>query len=128
MQGLKKFVFRFVLLALVLVIVGFVLQYYSFVFSKSVRGQVLNIERVTQIAAIAGTGALAPEQMYSFSVAVKNDQGEIFTASSEDRQWAVVQKGNCVEAKYFPYPPWDLEKAGTYHNARLIKMFECPQR
>jgi hypothetical protein len=64
-------------------------------------------------------------QIFSYAVAIRDSRGEIHTASTEDRQWAVAQKGQCVEAKYFPYPPWQLDKAGTYHSARLLRLYEC---
>lgn len=63
-------------------------------------------------------------------MAIKDEtSGEIFTASSEDRQWAAVQgEGLCAEAKFFPYPPWQLDKAGTYHGARLLKLWNCSEK
>ena len=64
--------------------------------------------------------------MHSFAVAVKSEDGTIYTASSEDRQWAVAAPGCKVKTKFYPYPFWDLEKSGTYFNARLIHMRDCP--
>lgn len=67
-------------------------------------------------------------QFFSFAVAIRTDDGEIITASAEDRQWAAAQIGRCVTATFYPYPPWRLEKSGTYSNARLDRMYECPER
>lgn len=104
-------------------------RYYSYVFAKTVTGEVIGIERVSQANTIiggGGTGApIPPAQIFSFAVAIKNEKSEIFTASSEDRQWAVVQKGHCAEAKFLPYPPWQFDKAGTFFGARLVRLFEC---
>lgn len=108
--------------------VGFVLiKYYSYVFAKEVEGEIFGIERVTQPQAVVATqpNAIAPEQLFSFAVAIRDSKGEIFTASSEDRQWAVVQKGQCAIAKFLPYAPWEFAKSGTFHGARLIKLYEC---
>lgn len=114
----------------VLLAAGFIsVKYYSFVFAKTVRGEILRVERVSQADAIvAGGRPLPPEQLFSFAVSIKDTQGEIHTASSEDRQWAVAQQGQCVEARFFPYPPWDLEKANTYYGARLERLFECQKK
>ena len=49
--------------------------------------------------------------------------GEIHMASSEDRKWAAVTKGNCVVAAFFPYPPWRTEKGMTDHAARLLRNY-----
>lgn len=87
------------------------------------------IDRVTQPSTIiAGSNALPPSQVFSFAIAIRDLKGDIVTASSEDRQWAVVDKGQCVQARYFPYPPWELDKAGTYNGARLIKIYDCPNK
>ncbi|MGZ3791622.1 MAG: hypothetical protein ACXVCP_04700 [Bdellovibrio sp.] len=100
---------------------------YSVLFSKSVIGEVVGVERVeTPFTVVArGTNDLNPK-LFSFAVAIRDEKAkEIFTASAEDRQWAVVQKGQCAEAVYLPYPPWELTKKGTYFGARLIRLFDC---
>lgn len=118
---------RFVLIAIVcFAALWFVVTNYSFVFSKKVKGQVVDVERVVEPTAILGRG-LPAEQVFSYSVMIRAEDGTIYTSSSEDRQWAVVKKGYCVEARFYPYPPWDFEKAYTYHNARLLKVVDCSQ-
>jgi hypothetical protein len=108
------------------IIGGVMLRYYSYVFARHVNGEVIGIDRVTQPSAIISGGSPIPSsQIFSFAIAIKDKSGEIVTASSEDRQWAVVEKGQCAEAKYFPYPPWQLDKSGTYFGARLLKLYEC---
>lgn len=124
---MKKYL-SLLLLALVLGAVGYVLvAYYPYVFSKKVQGEILKVERVTSPEAIIASGRSIPaSQIYSFAVAIRSMDGEIHTASTEDRQWAVAQAGQCVAAEFYPYPPWDLGKAGTYYGARLLHLYECP--
>lgn len=104
---------------------------YSFVFKKRIVGEVVAVERVdiNGVAVVTGGNQPLNSQVFSFSVGIKDQKsGEIFMASSEDRQWAAVVKGNCVVAAYFPYPPWNLSKANTNHNARLLRNFvTCDQ-
>ena len=97
---------------------------YSFVFKTKIVGEVQAVQNIATEAIITnGTRPLNP-QVFSFSVAIKDlKTNEIHMASSEDRQWAAVQKGNCVVAAFFPYEPWKLNKANTNHNARLMKNY-----
>ncbi len=121
----------FLRVGIVFVFVWLILANWSFIFKTKIVGEVVASERVSGPLAIIGTGqqALNP-QVFSFSVAIKDRfSGEIHMASSEDRQWAAVSKGNCVIAAYFPYPPWRmLDKGMTNHNARLLRNFTgCDQ-
>ena len=103
---------------------------WSFIFKTKVIGEVVASERVAGQFAVLGTAQQPMNpQVFSFSVAIKDRfTGEIHMASSEDRQWAAVTKGNCVIAAYFPYPPWQMEKGNTNHNARLLRNFTaCDQ-
>ena len=103
---------------------------WSFIFKSKVVGEVVASERVAGQFAVLGTSQQPMNpQVFSFSVAIKDRfTGEIHMASSEDRQWAAVTKGNCVIAAYFPYPPWQMEKGNTNHNARLLRNFTgCDQ-
>ena len=101
-------------------------KYYSFLFSKTVKGEVLKVERVSTADAIITSSRNIPaSQLFSYAISIRDDSGEIHTASSEDRQWAVVSSGQCVEAKFFPYPFWELDKGRTYFGARLERLFEC---
>ncbi len=129
-----KFRSFLIFLALLLIVSGVVgYNFYSYIFSKTVQGEVIGVERITQPTAIinnAGAPVNAPSdaQMFSFAIAIKDQKsGEIFTGSSEDRQWAVVQKGQCAVAKFYPYPFWSLDKAGTYFGTRLIQLFDCSE-
>lgn len=103
-------------------------KYYSFILAKDVDGTVTGVERVSAESALVAPGESreAQRQLFSFAVAVKNHKGEIFTASSEDRRWAVVTPGSCVVARFYPYPFWNLERSGTFYGARLVKLYDCP--
>ena len=120
---------------LVLVLCSVVLvQYYPYIFAKTVKGVIEGVERIQQPNVVVGSVSgqdsgrgIGDKQFFSFAVAIRDSQSnEIFTASAEDRQWAVAEKGRCAEAKLFPYPPWDFEKGGTYFGARLVRLYECP--
>jgi hypothetical protein len=98
---------------------------WSFVFKRKVIGEIVAAERVVGAMAIITQpqNSINP-QAFSFSIGIKDrTSGEIFMASSEDRKWAAVSKGNCVVAAFFPYPPWQLSKGMTDHNARLLKNY-----
>lgn len=104
-----------------------VYNYYGVLFSKTIKGEIFRVERVNTNVALLSSGAHnPPSQIFSFAVGIREQStGQIWTASSEDRQWAVVKEGLCAEAEFLPYPPWDLTKRGTYHGARLIRLYEC---
>ena len=122
---LKK-IFPFLAMIAVIGAGALVIRFYSYVFAKSVMGVIVKVERVNDQEMVISSGAAVPaSQLFSFAVAVKDARGEIHTASTEDRQWAVALPGQCAEAKFFPYPPWQLDKAGTYHGARLLRLYEC---
>ncbi len=127
MKTIKKY-FYILMTFVFLGLVGFVMvKYYSFIFAKHVEGQVFEIRRVNQPNLVVGNASYVnPGIMHSYAVAIRTLKGEIITASGEDRKWEVVQKGICVSATFYPYPPWDFEKSGTFARARLNEMRECP--
>ena len=124
---------KFLKLLLVLVIIGAiiwaVIDNYSVIFSKKVTGEITAVERVEiPVALISRAESNINEKVFSFAVGIKDQMiGEIYTASSEDRQWAVAQKGQCADAVFLPYPPWQLNKKDTYFGARLVRLYECPK-
>lgn len=100
---------------------------YSVIFSKTVRGEITAVERVEiPVALMSRSDNDITSKVFSFAIGIKDRQtGEIFTASSEDRQWAVAQVGKCAEAVFLPYPPWNFTKKDTYFGARLVRLNEC---
>lgn len=118
---------KWILGFVVLVGLGIVgINYYSFIFSKQVNGVVIDVQKVELSNTILTRQVGDLPYMHSFAIAIKINSGEIMTSSAEDRQWAVVKAGQCVEARFFPYPPWDFQKAGTFFGARLLKLSDCP--
>lgn len=119
---------KFVLILIVIVALSWViLVNYSVIFSKSVVGEIINVEKVEVPVALMARADSVTSKVFSFAVAIRDAKsGEIYTAISEERQWAVVQPGQCAEAIYLPYPPWDLTKRGTYFGARYTRLFDCP--
>ncbi len=128
MKSKLKGIFFSFLTVLFLGVVGFtVIKFYSYIFAQTIDGQVHEIERVTQPMMIVGSQVQTADNnlLYSYTVSIRDQKGVIHTATSTDRQWAVVRKGICVEAKIFPYPFWNLDKSGTYFNARLLLQKDC---
>ncbi len=128
---MKKFIYM-LLSVLIMIGAGFVfIKYYSYIFSLEIKGTIANVEKpVAPMTIVGGNNSnpdLAERQLFSYAVAIQLDNGEIITASSEDRQWAVAEKGKCVVAKFYPYPPWEFDKSGTYFGARLLRMYDCPK-
>lgn len=106
-------------------------NFWSYIFAKTVEGHVIKVERLLDpVAVITREGEQPSNKVFSFAVAIKDEKsGEIFTASSEDRQWAAVQGDDfCAEAKFFPYPPWKFDKSGTYFGARLLRLWNCADK
>lgn len=127
-SGMKSILRNSLVIVAVFASLILVIEYYSYIFAKTVTGEVIDVARVNDQTALIATGATIPDyQMFSFAVAVREADGQIVTASGEDRQWAVVKKGLCVEMKVFPYPPWKLDKAGTFFGARAHRVFDCPK-
>lgn len=130
MLVIKLFLKRFAIL-LILGLVGYsFIHFYSYIFSRRVVGVVVDVKQIETNVALMPIAGVTQEKinpsLYSaYSVAIKEKSGEIVTASAEDRQWAVVHPGNCAEAIYYPYPPWKLDKGGTYFGARLEKLTDC---
>lgn len=129
--GLLSLFRRLGVVVTVIVVMGglgwFFVQYYDWIFSVRVNGEVLLVEKVNPQVALLTPGNQIPTQAFSFAIKVRElSSNQIYTASSEDRQLAVVEKGNCVELELFPYPPWQLRKAQTWANARINKIYSCP--
>ncbi len=110
MKTIMKFIKSFAVLAIIVGLLWIVLSNYSVIFSKSVNGEVTAIEKVEiPVALMARAESNINAQVFSFAIGIKDiKSGEIFTAFSDQRQWAVVEKGQCAEAEFLPYPPWEL--------------------
>lgn len=116
-----------VLILVIVVFVGvaiFIVANYSWVFAKTVDGKIVEVRRVTHPTAVLGS-RITSEQLHSYAVLIEGQDGRLYTASSEDRQWEVAGKGYCVKALLYRYPPWDFERANTFFNARLKELRQC---
>lgn len=129
MKPIIKFLKGFVAVILVIVVMWALAANYSVIFTKDVKGEITAVERIEIPVALMQTGnSDFNSKVFSFAIGIKDAKtGEIYTATSEDRQWAAAEKGKCAEAKYLPYPPWELSKKDTFFGARLVKLYECPK-
>jgi hypothetical protein len=121
---------KFVRTVFILLVIGFigwgVISYWSVIFSKTVVGEITAVERVEIPVTLMARSNNITDKVFSFAIGIKDAKtGQILTASSEDRQWAVAQPGQCAEAVFLPYPPWEFTKRGTFFGARLVKLYEC---
>ncbi|MAV91336.1 MAG: hypothetical protein CL676_07925 [Bdellovibrionaceae bacterium] len=125
MKSLKNLLLIVLLMFLVVGAGFFVIFNYSWVFSKTIQGEIIEMERITEPTAILGAQT-KESQIHSYAVLIQDRDGEMYTSSAEDRQWQVAKKGYCVIATLYRYPPWDLNKGGTFFNARVRKLYRCP--
>lgn len=125
MKTFNSILKKILLVLFVALVLFLVVEYYSYIFSRTVIGRIDNVARVTGVTAMFGNRQLTDGQLHMFSVSIRQPNGEMVTAISEDAQWAIARAGLCVKANYYPYPPWNLKQAGTYFNARLLTMVDC---
>ena len=126
--NMKSFTGFFKVLALVIVILAvgsLVISNYEWVFSKNITGKVLDVQRVTDPSALVSARA-TEAQMHSYSILIQGEDGKLYTSASIDQQWQVVRKGYCVEALFYRNPPWKLDQANTFFNARVKQVTICP--
>ena len=126
MQSFKKFSYLLLLVVFVIAVGWIVEHNYSLIFSHTVSGEVVDVQHVNSNVAVLNQGTEQNDALFSFAVAIRDDKGVILTASSNDRRWAVVKPGFCADVVFYPFPPWDLGNSGTYSNARLVHMRDCP--
>lgn len=108
------------------IIIGWMgISYYSFIFSKTVNGEILSVKRITDPTAVMGSNVTAA-QLHSYAILVRDEKdGAIYAASTEDRKWAVAKEGFCAKVTLYPYPPWELGKGGDFFNARYDNLRDC---
>lgn len=125
MKALGKWLVRILIFVGILVMASVYMIYYSYFHSRTVVGPVSGVKQLLENTAFLAGSQDPSSKIYSFAVGVKDTKTqEIVTGSSEDRQWGVVKDGQCVEAIFFPYPPWNLQKSGTYFNVRVHKLYD----
>ncbi len=94
MATIWKFTKFIIVLGIIILILWAVLANYSVIFSKTVAGEIIAVERIEiPVALVTRADSDITSKVFSFAIGIKNEKtGEIVTASSEDRQWAVAQK------------------------------------
>lgn len=120
-SALKLFIVLIVLIGLG----TFAVTNYAWVFSKRIKGEILGVERVTELTATLGS-RVTDAQLHSYSILIRGEDGVLYTSSSEDSQWQVAKVGYCVDALLYRNPPWALDKANTFFNARIKELKDCP--
>ena len=126
MQSLMK-TFWIVIVIVVLGVAGWIVKdNYSWLFAKTVSGQVVDVQHVNSNVAVIDRPGEANDALFSFAVAIRDAHGVIYTASSNDRQFAVVKPGFCADVTFYPFPPWQVTNSGRYSNAKLDQMRDCP--
>jgi prepilin-type N-terminal cleavage/methylation domain-containing protein len=92
---------------------------------KNCTGKVTGISNLSgQVSTVVtGRNNIFPGAAFSFAVEMDNGN-EIINFSSEDRQFATIEKGDSISVAIFKYPPWVFDKAGTYHGGRLLKKYK----
>lgn len=126
MKNMGSLLRRLILVTSIIIVAWILTENYSLIFAKTIRGQLLDVKRVNDSESIITGRQVPAEYLFAFAIAVQSEKdGVIYTASSEDRQWAAAREGRCAVVKIFPHPPWDL-KQGGYFNARLIEQYPCP--
>lgn len=128
MAKIKKVLVSILSFVLIVVLGYLVVANYSLIFSKTIKGEIVSVKSVElPVALMTRAKDTITSEVFSFAIAIKDaETGEIYTAKSEDRQWAVVMPGQCAESVFLPYPPWDLRRRGTFFGARLIGLRDCP--
>jgi prepilin-type N-terminal cleavage/methylation domain-containing protein len=94
-------------------------------FRKNCEGRVTGISNLSgQVSTIVtGRNNVFPGAAFSFAVEMSVGN-EIVNFSAEDRQFATIEKGDSISVAIFKYPPWVLDKAGTYHGGRLLRKYK----
>ena len=125
LKRLKKWLLSLIVLMALLVLGAGYVTFYSYIHQRTVVGTVNGVHQLfDNVAFLSGSKNPSP-QIFSAAVAVRDKaNNEIVTGSTEDRQWGVIKEGQCVQAVFFPYPPWNLDKARTYHNVRVEKVYD----
>lgn len=99
---------------------------YGYLKSQDINGRLESVTTAIPEGAIVGVGQ-AP--VFQASVIIKQSDDSYLTFSTDDRQWASFigekAKGKCVQARIYPYAPWMLSKAETYHGGRLLSVRDC---
>ena len=90
---------------------------YGYALSKEFVGTVKDIRTFT---------AQERGQLETFAFELHTDQGEIHIATSHEKVWAVVAKGDRVRVRLCPGAPWSTN-SGSWVNAKLLNKISKEQ-
>lgn len=129
MKNFLRLFVKYFFIIIILIAIGSAYFFgYSYIFSRVVIGEITGAKHIIESMAVISTPDgqnQIPNKAFSFAIAIRDHKtSEIVTGSSEDRQWAAVKEGQCARAEFFPYPPWQLSKAGTYFGVRLLSLYD----
>lgn len=124
MRGLRFFLKVSLMFIFLFGVLIFLVFNYSWIFSETVKGEIIELERIPG----ENLGGATEAQPSSYVILLQNEAGFMYTFSADDRQWQVAKKGYCVMATLYRYPPWNLEKGGTFYNAQLKQIYKCPEK
>jgi len=115
MMGIFRGFKLIVVLIILAVVIGYALgpaRMYGYLFSE---------ELVATVADIRSCGGDDSENSNSetFAIELHTDNDEIHIATSREKVWAVVAKGDRVRVKLYPAAPW-TSSDGSWINAKLI--------
>lgn len=123
-RSLIKYLLTVVILFVVLWVV---MSNYSIIFSQTFEGEIVAVEKIEAVPAVIDPNDLSAKAL-SYVVGIKDSKtGDTVTATSTDSQWSIAKPGQCVNAVFSPYPPWDLARKGTFFGARMTRLYECPK-
>ena len=133
MKGQRGFTLIELLVVLAVVVIGIVAigggiggALYKISSKQSYTGKVTDCQQLLNQAMVVSNGNKTSSSVFSFSCDIQSGD-EIISFSSEDRKFATVHKGDVIQVVVFKYAPWDISKAGTYYDGRLIKKVSVAQ-
>lgn len=125
MKNFMKFMRSILIFLAIIVLISCYFVFFPYIHARTVLGPVSGVKQLLENTAFVAGSQDPSTKIYSFAVAVKDLKSqEIVTGSTEDRQWGVVKEGQCVKATFYPYPPWNLQKAGTFYNVRVQELYD----
>ncbi len=89
-------------------------------------GYALAKEFVATVKDIQTFTAQESDKLETFAIELHTDDGQIYVATSHDKVWGVVAKGDYVRVRLYPAAFW-LPNSGSWINARLLNKMTKPE-
>lgn len=90
---------------------------YGFLFSE---------ELVATVADIRAFTPAADKASETFAIEFHDDSGQIYVATSTERVWGVIAKGDRVKTRLYPAASWS-QSDGSWINAKLLCKLARPK-